>query len=266
MDETTRIRRALTFDEIADLYDRDRPSIPPEILSDLFSATGLDPAVTKIFEIGCGTGQATLPLARLGCRITALEMGVNLASIASRKLSGFPNVAVVNTRLEDWQPHGESFDLVFAANAWHWLDPQTRYARAAALLRSGGWLAFTKAIHVFPEDCDPFFPAIQSGYEAIGSARMPWPPPPMDQIADSREEIEHSGFFCDVQVVRRLRIEQFSADEYIALMSTASDHRLMEPSQREYLFAEMRRLIDARPGGSILKHNLILLYLARRKP
>jgi hypothetical protein len=34
------------------------------------------------------------------------------------------------------------------------------------------------------------------------------------------------------------------------MMSTASDHRLMESAKRSYLFAEMRRLIDKRPGGA----------------
>jgi hypothetical protein len=49
-------------------------------------------------------------------------------------------------------------------------------------------------------------------------------------------------------------------------MRTASDHRLMEPVKREWLFDEMRRLIQARPAGRILKHNLTLLHLGRRLP
>jgi hypothetical protein len=31
-------------------------------------------------------------------------------------------------------------------------------------------------------------------------------------------------------------------------------------------FAEMRRLIHARPGGRIRKHNLTILHLAQKKP
>jgi hypothetical protein len=49
------------------------------------------------------------------------------------------------------------------------------------------------------------------------------------------------------------------------MMSTASDNRLMQPAKRERLFAEMSRLILARPGGRIRKHNLIILHLARKK-
>jgi len=60
--------------------------------------------------------------------------------------------------------------------------------------------------------------------------------------------------------------EEFTADEYIAMMSTASDHRLMESAKRDYLFAEMRRLISRRPDGRVCRHNLTILHVARRKP
>jgi hypothetical protein len=56
-----------------------------------------------------------------------------------------------------------------------------------------------------------------------------------------------------------------TADEYVAMMSTASDHRLMLPEKREQLFAEMRRLIHARPGGRIRKHNLTNLHVAQKR-
>ena len=48
-------------------------------------------------------------------------------------------------------------------------------------------------------------------------------------------------------------------------MRTASDHRLMDLEKREWLLAQMRRLIDARPGRMIRKHNLTLLQLARKR-
>lgn len=93
-----------------------------------------------------------------------------------------------------------------------------------------------------------------------------FPPPSLEMISDSRAEIEQSGFFDDVRVIRRVWTEEFTADEHVALMRTASDHRLMEPTRREWLFSEMKRLIEARPGGRLVKHNLTLLHMARRLP
>jgi hypothetical protein len=95
-------------------------------------------------------------------------------------------------------------------------------------------------------------------------AANPWPPPSPDAISDSRAEIERSGCFEDVRVIRRLWSEEFTAEEHVALMRTASDHLLLEADKQKWLFAEMLRRIQARPGGRVRKHNLTLLHLARR--
>ena len=247
-DDARRLARAHTFDEVAELYDRARRAYPEQLFDDLFALAVIDPSRANVLEIGCGTGQATLPLARRGCDLVCVEMGANLAQIARRKLAQFPRVEIVNARFEDWDPGAAVFDLVFAANA---------------LLRPGAVLAFTFSRHAFPPGFDPFFTEIQACYEAIGEARITWPPPPPDEIPDAREEIERSGYFEDVRVVRYLRSDELTADEYIALMSTASDHRLMEPAKRERLFAEMHRSIDERPGGRVRRHLLTILHVAR---
>ncbi len=263
--EDQRIQRAHTFDEIAELYDLGRREPPSWLYGAVLSATLLDPARARILEIGCGTGKSTLPLARRGCEVVAVEMGASLARIARQNLATFPRVTIVNTRFEDWSGL-DTFDLVIAITAWHWLDPSVRYQRAAAALKPGSFLAFTQTEHVFPSGYDPFFKQIQDSYEAIGVGRLPWPPPPPESIPDLRAEIEQSGLFDDVRVVRRIWTEEFNADEHIALMATASDHRLMQKAQRDQLFADMKRLIAARPGGRIVKHNLTLLHLARKRP
>jgi SAM-dependent methyltransferase len=265
VDPATRIRRAHTFDEIAELYDRGRREPPDHIFNDLFVQAGIEPSSARILEIGCGTGQATLPLARRGCHIVCVEMGANLARIARRNLAGFPRVRVDTSRFEDWEPGSLSFDIVFAATSWHWLDPRLRYAKAAQVLRPAGILAFTTGSHVLPPGFDPFFAEMQNCYEAIGEARMEGPLPAPEEVRDAHEEIEQSGYFENVRVIRRTWVDEFTADEYVAMMSTASDHRLMQPAKRDQLFAEMRRLIHARPGGRIRKHNLTILHFAQKK-
>ena len=51
-----------TFEQVPELYDRARPNYPVEIFDDLVELAQL-PQSARIIEIGCGTGQATLPLA-----------------------------------------------------------------------------------------------------------------------------------------------------------------------------------------------------------
>ena len=83
----------------------------------------------RVAEIGCGTGQATVPLAERGLAVTAVELGAGLAVIARRRLAGFASAEVLTTSFEDWQPHGASFDAVVAFNSPHWIDPRLRYSK-----------------------------------------------------------------------------------------------------------------------------------------
>jgi hypothetical protein len=145
--------------------------------------------------------------------------------------------------------------MIFVASAWHWFDPQVRYAKASALLRLRGVPAFTTGGQAYPTDFDPFFEQILDCYEAIGAARIQFPPPPPETIPDARDEIERSGCFERVRAARFLWAREFAADEYVDFMGTASDHGSMEPAKRERLFAELRRLNNARSGGRIRKHN-----------
>ncbi|MBM7488941.1 tRNA G46 methylase TrmB [Micromonospora luteifusca] len=51
-----------TFGQDAELYDQCRPTYPPQLFTDLATLAGLG-RHARVLEIGCGTGQATLPLA-----------------------------------------------------------------------------------------------------------------------------------------------------------------------------------------------------------
>lgn len=76
----------------------------------------------------------------MGFRITCLEPGRALAGRARKALREF-DVDVVESSFEGWQAGGERFSLVYAATAWHWLDPEVRYQKAADLLQHDGFLA-----------------------------------------------------------------------------------------------------------------------------
>jgi 2-polyprenyl-3-methyl-5-hydroxy-6-metoxy-1,4-benzoquinol methylase len=66
------------FNEVATLYDEVRPGYPTAII-DAITALAALPPEGKILEIGCGTGQITIPFALRGYTILALEPGDALA-------------------------------------------------------------------------------------------------------------------------------------------------------------------------------------------
>jgi Methyltransferase domain len=262
--DAERERLASTFDQAADLYQRARPDYPSELYDRLVEVTGLTPG-SALLEIGSATGKATLPLARRGYRITCLEPGRALAAEARRILAPF-DVEVIETRFEDWEEPDGRFSLVYAATAWHWLQPQVRYHKAAHALTLGGFLAFWDAGHVFPFAGDPFFEEIQEIYDEIGE-RLPddHSPPRPQELDDQRSDIESSGLF-DVVEIRQYDWETtHDTESYIDLLNTFSGHIAMETWQRDRLYGEIRRRLALRPDGRLLRHWGGVLHIARRR-
>jgi SAM-dependent methyltransferase len=260
----TRERLRATFDSVADRYDAARPSYPESLFDDLVALARLSPG-DRLLEIGCATGKATRPLLERGFSIVCVELGAQLAERARRNLAGFA-LEVDVAPFEEWSGPNRAFDLVYAATAWHWLDPSVRYGKAHELLRRGGHLAFWSAHHAFPAGFDPFFTQIQDVYDAIGESHPgEWPPPPPELVPDAAAEIRASGCFENVQVCRYVWETSYTADEYVGLLDTFSGHLAMAPPTRQRLYREIRARIGARPDRRVRRHWHAILHVARRR-
>jgi protein-L-isoaspartate O-methyltransferase len=245
----TRERRA-TFDRAAELYERARPGYPDELIDDVVALAELRPS-SRVVEIGCGTGKATLPLAGRGLRITCVELGASLAAIAQRKLAPFPGVEIVNADFETWRPERADYDAVVAFTAFHWIPPELRYPSVAAVLREGGALAVAMVHHVVAEDADPFFLEVQADYDAVGKGGDS--PSRPEGVEDFGAEMEASGLFR-VVAERRYRWEmEYTADAYVDVLGTYSDHLMQEKETRERLFD----LIRARIGDNTVRKSYL---------
>jgi SAM-dependent methyltransferase len=192
--------------------------------------------------------------------VTCIELGPRLAEEARRNLA----VEIHVGSFEEWEGAPETFDLVFAATSWHWIDPGVRFRKAHDLLRPGGSLAFWSATHAFPPGFDPFFTEIQEVYDALGEGYPDgWPPPPPDETPDECEAIRASGLFAEAQVRRYLWMRAYTADEYVALLDTFSGHLSMEDRKRARLYAEIRRRLALRDDPRVLRHWQAILHVAR---
>jgi SAM-dependent methyltransferase len=252
-----------TFDTAADLYEAARPSYPEELFDDLVALAELEPGA-RLLEIGCATGKATRPLLERGFSVVCVEMGAQLAERARDNLAGLP-VEIHVAPFEAWEGKPKAFDLVYAATAWHWVDPAIGYRKAHRLLRPGGHVAFWSAGHAFPAGFDPFFAEIQEVYDAIGESHPEeWPPPPPEQIPDEAAAIQATGLFEEIQVRRYVWEKHYTAEEYIALLNTFSGHIAMEAVKREHLYREIRQRIGRRPDPRVLRHWYAILHAARR--
>jgi SAM-dependent methyltransferase len=262
-DDSRRHRLRVTFDAAPALYDRTRPVCPPAVFDDLVTLARLRPGA-RIVEIGCGTGQATLPLAERGFRIVGIELGERLAALARRKLAAFPNVEIVTSTFEAWDGVGAPFDAIVAVHAIHWIDPAVRYAKSAHVLRNDGALAIVASRDVLPDDADPFWREVQEDYRAIAPDDPPPPPPHPDAVSDFGAEIAASGFFRNVAARRYLWGVTSSADDYLALLRTSSWHKALGDEARRNLFERIRQRLEARPTGTVTRPLLTTLNVARR--
>ena len=263
MGRADRERLRLTFDEVPDLYDKARPVYPDEVFDDIVALARLA-THARVLEIGCGTGQATLPLARRGFELTCVELGAQLATVARRKLAAFAKVEIVNANFETWDPGGRRFDAVVAFTAFRWVDPELRYAKSAAVLDEEGRLAVVDTQHVWPDGTDPFWAEVQEDYDAVAPDPENRPPPRPDAVGDLSAEIAASGRFENVAARRFLWDVTYTADEYIAVLDTYSGHRSFDDDTRRRLYERIHSRIEARPGATVSKTYLATLNVARR--
>jgi SAM-dependent methyltransferase len=265
-DETThRERLAATFDADAERYERARPQYPAELFADLGDVAGLSPGA-RVLEVGPGTGQATRGLLAEGWRVVAVERGPALADVARRELAGTDLRVDVGT-FEAWPPDGrgeDPFDAVVSATAWHWVDPDTGYRHATDLLRPGGSIGLIATTHVLPGDGDPFFVDVQRVYARFGDVLEGGPPGPADVADPYVEDIAASGLFHPPVVRRYLWPCTYTAEQYVDVLSTYSDNLAMPEGQRRDFLDGVAAMIRDRPSGTVTKHYLNHLVVARR--
>lgn len=263
-----RERLRATFDGAALLYDEVRPGYPEELFDDVVSLSGL-PAAGKILEIGCGTGQATLPFARRGYSILCVELGENLAAVARHNLEQYPRAEVRTGAFEVLPLQEAAFDLAISATAFHWLDPEVAYPKVADALRPGGTLALFWNLHVHTDAARGFFQEVQRIYEReapeiVDPDDHEGPPMP-GEVPSRTPEIEGSGLF-EVAATRQYRWDEpYDASGYLRVLSTYSGHMSLGDETRGRLFRGIANLIDEHYDGQIPKGYLTTLYVAHRK-
>ncbi len=246
----------LVFGEVAELYHRSRPGYPPAAFDAIAEFSAI-PRGASVLEVGAGTGHATAELLKRGWRVLALEPSQEMAHVAARELAGHAQLEVVKREFERWRPGSRRFALVCSAQAWHWVDPRVRYAKAARVLLPGGTLALLwnrpKA------SVAEIAGRLEEEYRRWAPHLSARPPGELD--LDRRVEIAASGRFGPAQLIEFTWARDYSGDEYVQLMLTQSDHRMLEDRQRQQLMDGIAETIAA-AGGQYRVEYLTLLYVA----
>jgi SAM-dependent methyltransferase len=282
-DGELRRRYAQVFDDVAEDYDRERRGYPDELIDAACERGGLRTG-DAVVEVGCGTGLLTVALLARGLRVEAVDPGANMLQLARRRVGEGADVRFHHGRFEDVALPAGAYAAVFAATAFHWIEPRVGWARAAELLAPAGMLALLQYCDVWDartvDDWQALHAAVARVAPEIGAR---WPElrdedsiltgavARSDNISAvwswmGRHELtvpEAARLFDDVGVTAvRVQTEQ-TGDQLNAYLRTTSLYRRLEADQRPALEAENRAVAD-RAGGLLRSSELAVLVTGRR--
>ena len=281
--ESTARRYGKVFDEIAAEYDRHRPAYPDNLIDQACQVAGIGSG-DRVLEVGCGSGQLTRALLARGLHVTAVEPGQNLIALARRNLDGAGAVEFVNAQFEDAPLPREQFQAVFSASAFHWVDPEVSWQKAADVLVPGGTLAllqyFGLAEPRSEEDQEAVLAAMRKVAPDIAAN---WPAyrdldATLAGVEQRRGNVSQAwawlgsydigqgyagGLFGDVRIVVMPKLLEHTPDEVNAVIRTMSFYARLSPGQRQALEHEHEAIYE-RLGRPIRASIVAALVTARR--
>jgi ubiquinone/menaquinone biosynthesis C-methylase UbiE len=281
--ESAARRYGRVFDEIAAEYDRRRPAYPDELVDQACQVAGIGRG-DHVLEVGCGSGQLTRSLVARGLHVTALEPGTNLMALARQNLEGAGEVEFVNAQFEDAVLPREQFQAVFCASAFHWLDPEVSWQKAADVLVPGGTLALVAYFGLEePRSKQDQEAALAAIGKVAPDIAANWPAyrdldatlAGTEQRRGNVSEVwawlgsydiarDYAGrLFGDVQVAVMPKLTEHTPGELNALVRTMSFHARLSPGQRQALEREHAAIYE-RLGRPIRASTVTALVTARR--
>jgi SAM-dependent methyltransferase len=193
-------------------------------------------------------------------------------------------VEFVNAPFEDASLPREQFQAVFSASAFHWVDPEVSWRKAADILVPGGTLALVSyfgleerrskldqeatlaAVRKVAPDIAAHWPVYRDLDATIAG---------MEQRRGNVSEVwawlgsygigqdYAARLFGDVQVAVMPRLSEHTPDEVNALVRTMSFYARLSPGQRQALEREHQAIYE-RLGRPIRASTVTALVTARR--
>ena len=248
---------AESFGSDADRYDRARPSYPDGLVQRIVAAS----PGKLVLDVGCGTGIAARLFLAAGCRVLGVDPDERMADRARRS-----GVDIEVATFEAWDPAGRQFDVVIAAQAWHWVDPVAGAAKAAQALHPGGRLAvFWNALQLSSDLAEAFaevYRVVQSGLPF-----NPWAMPVLDAYTrmsgKAADGMRQTRAFGEPEEWQFEWDRYYTRDEWLEVVPTTGGHNQIPRARAQELLAGMGAAIDA-IGGSFPAHYTTVVVTAAR--
>ncbi|HWQ19666.1 MAG TPA: methyltransferase domain-containing protein [Methanotrichaceae archaeon] len=256
-----------TFNEYPESYYTYRPKYPEELFDKLVAETHIKPGA-QLLEIGPGTGQATVPLAKRGYSITAVELGPKMADKARAVLKDYRNVEILVGAFEDVPLPKSHFDLIYSARAFHWIRPESKFKKPFELLRPNGHLAVIQASHVSDESGDKLFFASRPIYREYACSSSPVNRDDNYRLprACDLKPLDIDTSLFDLQSFTTIPLViTYTGTEYAGLLSTFSKAIALPAERRKRFLEAIKDLVNMEFNGAIEYHFAVTLTTAMKK-
>ncbi len=251
------------FDRDPEAYHRARPGYSDDVID--FVVEGL-PVGARALEVACGTGYATLPVLDRGLSVTCVDRGARLLEFVAERTRGRP-IEFVCARFQDFEPEPGAFDLVYVAQAWHWLGyegtgaREDRHARVARALKPDGRLAIIQCfVHNNWTEADDLYRKHWPGTGEGGGDLLP----AAERLERMRAEVSLGGHLVPTEVRTWRDDRTYTAQGYVDWLATTSDHGALPPDVQHPFFAAIKKRIEEQ-GGTIVRPYEVCVIRARRR-
>ena len=249
------------FNQAAEYYDKYRPGYPQEIIESLISVTGITKG-SDLLEIGCGSGKATGQLVGNGFNVLGIDPGEDLVRIGNERFENL-NVNFVKGRFEEYDFDQKKFDVVYAAQSFHWVPQPVGYRKCADILKDNAYIALFWNMYVFSDnDVDRELLELSKRYGGIA-----------DFVSESEcenridsivSQIVESNLFEEPTVIRKLWKHNYTADEFYGFALTGNRFMQNSDEDKKKAYNDIVALAE-KNGGIIARPYLCVLYIAKKK-
>lgn len=158
--------REIFSSKVAD-YVASRPDYPAALFEFLHAECDLPQGAT-VADIGAGTGLFTQGLLTEGYSVVAIEPNAGMRTAADKLLSQFPGFQSADGAAESIPAPPSSFDLITAAQAFHWFEIEKTRTEFLRVLRPLGKVALIWNDRVL---ADPLHVALDEVFALYGGSK-----------------------------------------------------------------------------------------------
>lgn len=256
-------RESEMFDQAAAYYDQFRPGYPSEIIETIIEQTKLSED-SKVIEIGSGSGKATEYFKDYGFSIRCIDPGEKLVERGNKNYQDYPNIKFERGRFEELEIEEGAYDLIYAAQAFHWVPQPIGYQNCARMLKENGYIAPFWNMYLMKDDNPADQELLKLSNQYGGFADFVNEEQCENRIRSIINGIESSGLFDTPTVYKHLWKQEYTASDYYGFVLTGNRFIQLPEEQKEMARLEIQDYVR-KYGGKIIRPYLCVLYLAHKK-